>query len=214
MKTRLLAAMVVASIASGCATTQVRVSGYLDRRVERTISPHESIYVMENQDPANRLFDREMALKIEALIETHGYTLAPREEADLILSYSYGTSGPHVFTDDAPIFSSDTTAVAARGYSYGGWGAGMTVTHVPHTRTLYRKWLLIEVVEGPAWREREERETVWVGEALSTDASPDMRDRINYMLVAVFEHFGEDTTRQVVMSFSPDDERVRAVSGY
>jgi hypothetical protein len=53
---------------------------------------------------------------------------------------------------------------------------------------------------------------VWIGEAMiSTDAA-DLRQIVNYLLVAGFEYFGVDTNRQIAIAISPDDPRIVQIS--
>jgi len=215
MRVKLSAVMVLAVFACGCAFERVRVTGYLETGADRAPGPGASIHVMENESPANRLFDREIALKIERLLEMEGYRLGSPEESDFVLSYSYGVGGAETFTESAPMYSGATHASAEpSGYSYSGWGTGGQVTHVPYTRTVYRKWLVLKVAHGAAWRQEERMEPVWVAEASSTDSSTDMRERINYLLAALFEYFGRDTGKQVTVDVERDDPRVEAVRNF
>ena len=69
------------------------------------------------------------------------------------------------------------------GYGWGGWGGwgGPSVSvGIPwggsaDSATLYDRWLLIKVVEGPAYRTQKISPPVWVGEAHSVGTSSDLR---------------------------------------
>lgn len=215
MKMRILLAALLTAAACGCAGRRVRVSGYIDRQDARSVTPGAAVYVVENSEPANRLFDREVALKIEKLLEREGLDPAGRHEADFLLFYSYGIGGAQTFTESAPLYSNSVSASAGpQGYSYSGWDVGGNITHVPYTRTVYRKWLVLELVDGPAYRAGGEKRPLWVGEASSTGRGTDLRDEINYMLVAAFEYFGEDTGKEVVVDLKADDPRVKDVTDF
>jgi hypothetical protein len=62
---------------------------------------------------------------------------------------------------------------------------------------------------GKDYRISQKAEPLWIGEITSAGPSPDLRELINYMLTAAFEHFGEDTGKRVNEFFSEDDERVK-----
>ena len=53
------------------------------------------------------------------------------------------------------------------------------------------------MVDGKYYREKGEFQTVWVGEARSTGTSTDMRVAINYLLLADFQQFGQNTGKAV-----------------
>jgi len=215
MKMRILLAALLTAAASGCAGRRVRVSGYLDRQDTRSATPGAALYVVENSEPANRLLDREVALKIEKLLEREGLNLAGRDEAAFLIFYSYGIGGAQTFTESAPLHASNVSASAGpQGYSYSGWDVGGNVTHVPYTRTVYRKWLVLELFDGSAYRAGGEKRPLWVGEASSTGRGADLRDEINYMLVAAFEYFGEDTGKEVVVDLKANDPRVEDVTDF
>lgn len=215
MKMRILLAALLTAAACGCAGQRVRVSGYLDRQDALSVPPGASVYVVENKEPANRLFDREVALKLEKLLEREGLDPAGRDEAAFLLFYSYGIGGAQTFTESAPLYSSNVaTSTGPQGYSYSGWDVGGSVTHVPYTRTVYRKWLVIELVDGAAYRADGEKRPLWVGEASSTDRSTDLRDEINCMLVAAFAYFGEDTGKEVIVYIKANDPRVKDVTDF
>jgi hypothetical protein len=62
---------------------------------------------------------------------------------------------------------------------------------------LYDRWLLINVIDGKYYREKGQFKTIWVGEARSTGASSDLRTVLNYLLLADFKKFGQNTGQAV-----------------
>jgi hypothetical protein len=51
-------------------------------------------------------------------------------------------------------------------------------------------------------------QVVWIGEAMTGTNVADLRNVVNYLLVAVFEYFGVDTKRQMTLKIPRDDPRV------
>jgi hypothetical protein len=49
---------------------------------------------------------------------------------------------------------------------------------------------------------------IWIGEAMISTDSADLRRIVDYLLIVGFEYFGEDTNRQIVVKISSDDPRI------
>ena len=85
--------------------------------------------------------------------------------------------------------------------SAGGGGsyffAAPFFTFYPSPENLYSRWLLLNVVDGKYYREKGQFRTIWVGEARSTGTSADLRTAINYLLLADFKQFGQNTGKAV-----------------
>jgi hypothetical protein len=80
------------------------------------------------------------------------------------------------------------------------------------TTTLYDRWLLIKVVEGPAYRTQKVSRPIWVGEARSVGASSDLRTVLNYLLVAEFKEFGKNTGKAIAMDINAEDPELATLS--
>ena len=78
--------------------------------------------------------------------------------------------------------------------------------------SLYDRWLLIKVVEGPAYRTQKISRPVWVGEARSVGASSDLRTVLNYLLVADFKEFGRNTGQAVAVEIKEQDPEVSSLT--
>ena len=57
-----------------------------------------------------------------------------------------------------------------------------------------------------------DQQVIWIGEAMLATGASDVRRLINYLLIAGFEYFGQDTGRQMVVEIEPDDPRVLEIS--
>ena len=193
----LLAALALAL--AGCAPSAylVKVNGYTDLTAPTWIPPGSSFFVIENREAKNPLLEKESREKANKLLEKHGYRLAPFEQADYYLFFSYGIGQERSTTVAMPDYY-------PFGLGFGGGGAYRSyffvspfVGYYPQTETIYDRWLLINVVDGKYYREKSEWRTIWVGEARSIGTSADLRTVSNYLLLADFQQFGKNTGKAV-----------------
>jgi hypothetical protein len=82
-------------------------------------------------------------------------------------------------------------------------------TVIPTVSVEYTKQLILKVMEAAkGTADGRKEQVVWMGETLSTDPSSDLRSDIDYLLVAAFMHFGEDTGRQISVGIRRGDPAV------
>lgn len=203
-----LAALALA--VTGCAPSAylVNVNGYTDLTAPTWIPAGSSFFVIENREAKNPLLEKEIKEKANKLLEKYGYCLAPFQQADYYLFFSYGIGGEQTTTVAMPDY-----------YPFGlGFGTGYRsyffvspfVGYYPQTETIYDRWLLINVVDGKYYREKGEWRTLWVGEARSSGTSADLRTISNYLLLADFQQFGKNTGKAVPVEI---DAQAPAVYG-
>jgi hypothetical protein len=199
---------------SGCAALyNVKVNGYTEAGMARQIAPGSSFYVIENKEAKNPLLEKEVKDKINKLLESQGYPLTTFDKADYFLFFGYGLGEPRSVIIGIP----DYAGGCGWGMSFVTPGSGCyrlappLVTYVPYT-TLYDRWLLINVVEGPLFRTQKVSRPVWVGEARSTGASSDLRTVLTYLLVADFREFGKNTGKAVTVEIKENDPAVAVLS--
>jgi hypothetical protein len=209
---RFLAIVLVGCGLLGCANYyNVKVNGYTGPGTTGEIKSGGTFLVMENKEAKNPLLEAEIKEKITRLLEVRGYPVTTTfDKADYYLFFGYGMGEPRSVTVVTP--------------DYGwGWGMGFggrggyfltapLVTYAPYTTTMYDRWLLINVVEGPAYRTRKESLPVWVGEARSVGASSDLRVVLNYLLVANFKEFGRNTGKAITVEIKDNDPAVSALT--
>ena len=212
-----LAVLVAAALVVGCgpANYNVKVNGYTDPAAPTQVVPGGSFCVIENQQAKNPLLEKEVQEKLNRLLDKQGYRLAPYEKADYYLFFSFGMGG-----------EGSTNVVMPEYYPYtgGGFGIGGGSGHrsasyffvapffsyypYPESVTLYDRWLRLNVVDGKYYREQGQFRTVWVGEARSTGASSDLRTVLNYLLLADFKKFGQNTGKAVSLDISETEPQV------
>ena len=85
---------------------------------------------------------------------------------------------------------------------------------VPYSQTIFSHWLTLYLYDAPkAEVASVPPKPLWIGEITSSDASSDLRKIINPMLVAAFEHFGENTRERIRDVIAQTDPRVRQLEG-
>jgi hypothetical protein len=211
---RFMAIALIAFGLAGCANYyNVKVNGYTGPGTSGEIKPGGTFFVMENKEAKNPLLEQEIRGKITKLLEARGHPVTTTfDKADYYLFFSYGMGEPRSVTVVTPDYG------CGWGVGFGGSGCYyMTVPIVPYapyaaTTTIYDRWLLINVVEGPAYRTRKESLPVWVGEAKSLGASSDLRVVLDYLLVADFKEFGKNTGKAITVEMKENDPAVFALT--
>jgi hypothetical protein len=207
-----LAMLVIGSWLPGCSsvsTFTIKVNGYTDPGAPAPVKPGGFFYVMENKEAKNPLLDAEVQGKITRLLETRGYPVTTFDKADYFLFFGYGMGEPRNVSVTTPDY------YGGFGWGWGGgygWGGPSIYVGVPYggyaVDTLYDRWLVLNVVEGPAYRTQKLSRPVWVGEARSVGTSSDLRTVLNYLLVADFREFGRNTGKAVTMEIRADNPEV------
>jgi hypothetical protein len=181
----------------GCATAgtyQVQVNGYTGSSGP-LLAPGTSLFVIEDKKAQNPFLEEETKGKIDNLLVQHGYLLAPYDKAQFYLFFTYGLGPPQAMTITGPIGP-------GRGWSEFGYNACMPAWFGPYatdTLTVNDRWLRLTVVEGKYYRETGKSHSIWVGEARSLGSSSDLREILSPLLTAVFEQFGKNTGKAVLI---------------
>ncbi|MBM4273464.1 MAG: DUF4136 domain-containing protein [Deltaproteobacteria bacterium] len=202
----------------GCAGTyQVLVNGYVDPKTPAPFAPGAAFFVIGNKDAQNPLLEKEVKEKSARLLEKMGYRLAPFEKAEYYLLFAYGIgAGRPVVTMPDYTFGFGIGAglgsgyYGRRNYVFGGpFFGGYYPYPAVSTERAYDRWLILSVIDAKHYREKGDFRTLWVGEARSSGTSSDLREMINYLLVAAFEQFGKDTKKAVGVDLERTDPRVK-----
>ena len=211
-----LIVLLFAAFGSGCTQYHIGVSGFTPTEATLQIPQYSSIYVVEDSNAVNPLLEKEIAAKIQKILNTKEYTPAT-DEPDYYLLFTYGIDSGRTVTGTMPIYQRGGTATATTFDSYGGssWSTidipGHT-TYIPYSKTIYTRWLVLKLIDGNSYRDSQKIEPVWMGVATSGGSSSDLRKVINYMLVAAFEHFGEDTGKRIKKVLLGIDKRAKLLA--
>jgi hypothetical protein len=186
----------------GCTSSYtVHVNGFSE--LDRPIKEGAPIYVAVDPNSRNPIFDNEIKTKIEILLKSHGYSpTADAEQADCRLIFQVGLDSRSVY-GYTPLYR------PYMGYHdryWGGYHFGYT-GYVPYVDTYYDQWLVLKVF-APETDAIKNEKVIWIGEAMISTDSADLRRIVDYLLIVGFEYFGEDTNRQIVVKISSDDPRI------
>ena len=189
----------------GCvASHNVGVNGYSSTGQTLQIPHASSISVVVDSNAPNPILEKEVRMKIEKLLTQKGYSIGT-DKANYYLLFDYGIDSGRTVTDFIPIYHPS----AYSEYRFSRVHMHAYTSYVPYSAVVYTRWLTLKLIDGKAYGILQKAEPLWIGEVTSAGASPDLREIINYMLIAAFEHFGEDTGRQVIEVILKNDERVR-----
>jgi hypothetical protein len=203
---------------SGCATYyNIKVNGYTAPKTAEQLKPGGFFYIMEDKEAKNPLLETEVREKIVRLLEGHGYPVTSSfDKADYYLFFKYGMGQPQ------SVGVTDYYGSVGWGFGWGGgwgWGYGgpsVGIWAPPYGSTeivtLYDRWLQINVVDGPLYRTQKVSRSVWVGEARSHGTSSDLRTTLNYLLVALFNHFGQNTGKVIDVKLKQNDPAVSVLA--
>ncbi|MCX5697447.1 MAG: DUF4136 domain-containing protein [Candidatus Omnitrophica bacterium] len=205
---------------SGCATYYpVRVNDYLNAtRTSISLHPGASVFVLENKNERNPIFDAEIKSKIERLLAEKGYRIASSDSADLYISFTYSISSGNSTTEVRPVYNPGDTETIQTSKSNGKTSTSIVTlpgytTYVPYRVTVYTSTLILNVLDAKSLRDANERQILWIGENSTTGENPVLRETINYLLVAAFLHFGESTGKSIIANISENDPRIKGFYG-
>jgi hypothetical protein len=194
MFNRLLAvcgALGLAAVASGCAYT-VWVRGVREPGMELDLEPGLPIAVARNpQAPPGA--DRGLSAKIERMLDERGYRVVPEGEAAVMLFFDYEIEDMLERKYLMPIPGPSSGLMTTR-------SEGPFI----HTLTL-------SLVDAESYRDeaRKAADILWAGGAV-LDAAPVGSPKIvDLLLVAAFDHLGEDTGKTLKTGMALNDHRAR-----
>jgi hypothetical protein len=195
-----------AACMTGCTPSyRVHVNAFADPN--RPVSQGASVYVAEDPNAGNPILRRQIASKIDELLQGYGYNpVATADRANYLLTFEAGFSSSQV-VDFTPIYR-------PFGGFYGGFGRGGFggyTTYMPYVDTVYVHWLRMKlyIKDGATLNEAN---VVWLGEALTGANDPELRQAVNYLLIACMEHFGADTREWVTTTIKKDDPRIQGIA--
>jgi hypothetical protein len=199
-----LLSLPIAFLSIGCAGSySVVVNGYSSTGKDVEIPQGASFSVITDSNVPNPILEKEVATKVDRLLRDDGYD-TEAAAPDYYLLFDFGINGGQVVTDVVPIhhpgFYYPYRYPHFRWYGY--------TTYVPYSEVVYTRWLSLKLIDGKTYRASKDAEPLWIGDVASAGENSDLRHVVNYMLIAAFDHFGQDTQRQIVETIPADDQRV------
>lgn len=202
---------------SSCTTYKINVNGYLNSDYQFDLQPNSSFYVVPNPSASNPLLEKEVASKIGKILQDKGFRLAAQEKADFHILFNYGIDrGPLEVGTITHREPASTKNVYTYNYSTGQYD--WVQVQVPgsekeesYSVQNYTRSLSIGIINAARFIKTGKSEFVWVGETVSEGTSSDVRDVINYLLVATFDYLGQDTGKAVRVKLFSGNPRVKRI---
>lgn len=204
MKKLYLILITISMCLAGCTTGyRVHVNGFSEQG--QYIKDKASIYVSLDPNSQNPIFNKEIKAKIEDLLRWYDYVPASTlEQSDYRLTFRTGVDSRQS-SGFTPLYH--PSYIGFHGGYWRDYYFGYS-TYVPYYDTFYDQRLIIKVFARDPTNDSAGENIVWVGEAMISTSGEDFRRTINYLLVACFEYFGVDTTRQKSLIITEDDPRI------
>jgi hypothetical protein len=155
------------------------------------------IYVTSEPNSKNHLFDKEIKAKIVELLSSHGFQPVDDPKAEYHLTFNYEIRF-HTAENVGSVGSNNLT----EGYNV-EVNSGF---YAPDVRTVWDEVLLIKIFRGS--------NEVWAGKAITSRDYEDKRQTIDYLLVGVFEFFGQNTGGQKNIEIKGKDRRIAALESH
>ena len=194
---------------AGCTPSyRVHVNTFADPN--RPVTRGASVFVVQDPNAGNPILRRQIASKINELLQGHGYNpVETADRANYLLTFETGFNSNEV-VDFTPIYR-------PYGGFYGGFGGrfhhggfGYT-TYVPYVDTVFVHWLRMKLY-AKGGTVLNETIVVWLGEALTGADNPELRQAVNYLLVGCMEYFPIDTHEWATVTIKRDDPRIQGIA--
>lgn len=205
----------------GCTSYGIRVTTYLsDDLPFPTAQADVRIAVVAKTEPTEPLLEVEVRKKIERLVREHGYSIGSVDDCHYILSAFFTMDDGTTATGSYPVYHAGGTATTNIYTSSGQWATATTqlpgtTSYRSYSYVYFTRYLGLTLYERKRWLESGEKdlaETIaWRSTTTSSGSSSDLRQVIDYLLVATFDYFGEDTAKEVRRTLRRGNRRVKAL---
>lgn len=195
---------------TGCTPSyRVHVNAFTDPN--RPVTQGAAVYVATDTGAGNPILGRQIAAKIDKLLQGYGYNpVAAADRAAYVLTFEVGFNSSQV-VDFAPAYRPFGGFYGGFGGRFGRGGFGGSTAYVPYVDTVYLHWLRMKLYAKDA-AGFNETNVVWLGEAMTGANDPELRQAVNYLLVACMEHFNSDTRQWVATTIKNDDPRILGIA--
>jgi ADP-heptose:LPS heptosyltransferase len=179
------------------ASYDLYIRGSLDKETPAITGKRVLVYT--KRESRNLILEMETAAKIIKALTAHGYTPVENlQNADYVLLFEYG------------IDSGKAVSSTESGYELNTFTKRFEQRRSTTTETEYTKHLILRLFS--AKKLTRTSQPVWTGEVRSTGTGSNLREAIDYLVVAAFEHFGEETAEDIMLTINSDDERLKTLS--
>lgn len=182
---------------AACTTTRyVTVVDAYRGEPAQIVSATARIAVLPNTAEPNPLFAQEVKQKLEWLLCERGLRIVPPDSADLHVFNVFGIGAPQTVSTGGVVLPLRNM-----------------LAFVPTSATTYYRWLAIGV--KPALRSPESTlggaslGWAWLSTAASEGSSGDLRQVIDFMMIATLQVFPSSTGRRTQIEMSDSDRRIK-----
>jgi hypothetical protein len=215
---------------SACgALIQIDIDTYADPSLP--LLPNSKIYIFEDLDANNPLFNKEVIIKIKKLLESRKFIVTSNiidsDNADYILIFIYGIGEKEVDGYGLAYEPSKTTTVS------GDVNVNITTPgslySYPIKYKANERWFMVRLLESKAYKnwfkkcedlrnigtpeeQLPKEPRIWDGSANSIGSSGDLRLVINYLMIPLFDYFGKNTGQIIQITMKEKDPRVKSLN--
>lgn len=217
---RLLLRFIIAAFSilliSSCTTYKINVNGYLNPDCPFDLQPDSSFYIVHNPSASNPLLEKEVASKIGKILQDKGFRLAA-QDADFHILFNYGIDrGPlelGTITHRKPASTKNVYTYNSSTGKYDWVQVEVPGSEKEESYSVqnYTRSLSIGIIDAARSIKTGKSEFAWMGETVSEGTSSDLRDVINYLLVATFDYLGQDTGKAVRVRLIRGNPRVKSI---
>lgn len=159
--------------------------------IPRGFTPGDSFSIK----PANEndeLFSKEVGQKIKILLNDRGYRVKTAgADYDLVFAFDMKKSKHTRLT---PIYTPGYVPYYDPYYYHRySYHHTYTTTYVPEQYTRFDKKLVVAVHDNTGI----EKKTIWSSAAVTSELDSDLRRTIDYLLITIFQNFGQDTAQAI-----------------
>ncbi|MBI4824919.1 MAG: hypothetical protein HY807_00650 [Nitrospirae bacterium] len=157
------------------------------------------VLVYTKKETGNLILEVETAEKIKKALSAHGYISVDNlKDADYILLFEYSIdNGKAISSIESGYILNPVTKHFEKSRS--------TNTDIEYTKQLTLRLFSAEKLSDTS-------QPVWTGKAYNHDAGSNLRRTIDYLVVAAFEHFGEETGEEKMQTINSEDERIKSLN--
>ena len=164
------------------------------------------------------LLSKELTQKIEKYLLSRGYgvvAIETAQKAKYALLFNCATQSSEKIISVPKYIPGETTTTSSNVYSTKGYvereestsQASGTTVYVPEQITITATKLVVEVFNLDDMKEKETPSPIWEGR--SAVFGEDVRVGIDYLVVAVFKHFGKSTGKNLFFDIKDDDDEIQ-----
>ncbi len=176
---------------------KVKVHGFLSDNLEAPEKP--KIFVYTNPQASNPILATEVASKISNLLIKKGYSVVSEiKESDAVILFEIGLGGTRTIVRSSSVSKSKINIYTGQLETVPTTTTSSSTQNLRYLTLYYYKSENFSDTSMP----------IWVGEVRSYGSSSDLRFVSGYLIVAGFEHFLEDTERELKKTYLSGDKKL------